>query len=450
MIFNLPVQNFMRTFFLVSFLLSSSLLGEEFDRLTLSNGDLFVGKVVSLDDGLIKLQSPHSEKLLEILNENLLKLSFAGQAGSSEVSNDLPKNSQQVVLDNGDLFPGELVALDEKAIIFQTWFTGDLTIERPQISSLLFGVTPQKSVYRGPNDLDEWDQENDRNWSASNGTLMARQRSTIGRNFNLPANFVFRSRISWESSPNCRIHLCSQETTTENNHAGDSYLVSLNSSGVQVQRILINDEGKPVYQILFNNAVSLRSQNANSVEVELLINRESRLISLYLDGKKAGLGLDPNEPPAGTCAIFESHNHANGDMNVSEIEVNEWDTKTQALRREPRVDDDSLDTLSVNEGDRYSGEVLSYDPTEDSQSFSIKTNLAPEPFSIPLEHCAVMYFARTDHEDFPKCRYRINLKIGGHLTVSRIKLGVDALTATHPWLGTLTIDRRVMKSITKS
>ena len=36
MIFNLPAQNFMRAFFLVSFLLSSSLLGEEFDRLMTS------------------------------------------------------------------------------------------------------------------------------------------------------------------------------------------------------------------------------------------------------------------------------------------------------------------------------------------------------------------------------------------------------------------------------
>jgi hypothetical protein len=446
-----PLAQFsMRALFLAPLLLTSSLFGEENDRLVLGNGDLFVGKVVSLDDGLIKLKSPHSETPLEILNENLQILSFADQKDSAEVSTDLPKNSQEVILGNGDRFPGELIALDDKAVTFQTWFTGDLSVQRAQISSLLFGVTPQTSIYRGPEDLDEWDQESERNWRVSEGILTAQQRATIGRDFNLPVNFVFKSRISWNSSPNSRIHLCSEKTTIENGYAGNSYLINLNSTGVQVQRVTYNDEGKPVIRRLFSNAVSLRSRKAKSIVVELLVDRESDGISLYLDGKKAGLFLDPYGSPAGTCAIFESQSHGQGDMTVSEIEVNDWDTKTQALLLEPRVDDDALDTLSTAEGDRHGGEILSYDPAEENPSFSIKTDFAPEPFSIPLEHCAVMYFARTEREDFPKCRYRINLKVGGHLTVSKIQLGAEFLTATHPWLGTLKIDRRVMKSITKS
>lgn len=438
----------MRSSFLLPILLSASLPGEEPDRLTLGNGDLFIGKVLSLDDRLIQLQSPHSETPLKILNENLVELRFAGPADSGSTA-DLPVNSQELFLENGDQFPGELIALDDKVITFQTWFTGDLVVKRPQIKSLLFGVTPQKPVYRGPRDIEEWDLENDRNWTVSDGSLVARQRSTIGRNFGLPINFAFRSRISWENSPNCRIHLCAMRTTTENNHAGDSYLVSLGSTGIQVQRVLVNADGDPVYQRLFNDEISLRSRTAKSVEVEILVDRESRRISLFLDGNKVGQGLDPNEPPAGSCAIFESLDHANGDMIVRDIEVNEWDTRTQALRLEPRAADD-LDTLSVAEGDRFSGSITTYDPTEGSQSFAIETELDPEPLVIPLRHCAVMYFAREEGTTFPQCRYRINLVSGGHLTVSQIKLGPDTLTATHPWLGMLKIDRRAMKSITKS
>lgn len=438
----------MRSFFLLPLFLSASLPGEEPDRLALGNGDLFIGKVIALDDRLIQLQSPHGEAPLEILNENLVELSFAG-AGGSETTADLPVNSQELLLENGDRLPGELIALDETTITFQTWFTGDLLVKRPQIKSLLFGVTPQKPVYRGPRDLEEWDMENDRNWSVSEGRLVARQRSTIGRNFGLPNNFAFRSRISWENSPNCRIHLCSIRTTTENNHAGDSYLVSLGSTGIQVQRILIEANGDPTYQRLFSDAISLSSRNAKSIELEILVDRESRQISVLLDGEKVGHGVDPNEPPSGSCAIFESLDHASGDMNVRDIEVNEWDTRTRALRLEPRAGNE-LDTLSVAEGDRFSGSITTYDPTKESESFAIKTDLDPDPLIIPLRHCAVMYFAREEGTTFPQCRYRINLLTGGHLTVSKIKLDPETLTATHPWLGTLKIDRRAMKSITKS
>jgi hypothetical protein len=36
------------------------------------------------------------------------------------------------------------------------------------------------------------------------------------------------------------------------------------------------------------------------------------------------------------------------------------------------------------------------------------------------------------------------------LTFSGIQLGEKKLTATHPWLGQLKIDRRIMRSISKS
>ena len=436
----------MRLTFAVTFAFSSALLGAgEEDQLTLANGDFFAGKVLALEDGLIQLRSPHSPEPLKILNDGLVSLSFAKREAKVGETDPLPKDPQEIILENGDRFPGELAALDQDQIRFKTWFTGELSIPRHQISSLLFSVTPQKSVYRGPKTLEGWNQESTRNWTLKDGKLSARQRSFIGRDFNLPDHFIFRSTISWENSPKCRVHLCARKTELENNNAGDSYLFSLSSSGLQLQRVSVDDDGETSYQQILNNSVGLRSESGKSVEVEIHINRANRMIHLFLNGEKVGQGIDPVEAPSGGCIIFESLDHSNSGMTVSEISIDEWDTKTRVLRLEPPAGED-LDTLAIKDGDRFSGSITSFDPTG---TFSIKTPLAPEPIVIPLEHCAVMYFSGIEELPESTGDYKINLRVGGSLTVSKIKLGADSLTATHPWLGELEIDRRAMKSITK-
>ena len=432
---------------LLSLLLTLPLVGGEKDRLTLGNGDFFAGKVLALDDGLIELQSPHSDTPLKILNDDLVELSFAGPAEAEPNRESLPRDPQEVILENGDRFPGELIGLDDQSITFRTWFTGDLAIERPTIDALLFGVTPQKVVYRGPNEIEEWERGNERDWSARNDSLVANQRSAIGRNFDLPDNFIFRCRIGWDNSPNCRVHLCTSEPKLSGKNAGDSYLITLGSSGINLQRILIDDDGDPTYQTLISDSVKLRSRNSKSAELELRVARDTGMLHLYLDGEKTGQALDPSPPPAGPCILFESQSYSNGDMTVKDLTLEEWDTKTQRLRREPRAAED-LDTLVVADGDRFSGQITTFEPAD--SSFVLQSKLTPAPLSIPVKHCAMMYFARDEDRPPWKGRYQINLRVGGQLTVSKIKLGPKFLTATHPRLGSLKIDRRVMESITKS
>jgi hypothetical protein len=137
------------------------------------------------------------------------------------------------------------------------------------------------------------------------------------------------------------------------------------------------------------------------------------------------------------------------DNSISNIIVNEWDTTTQLLRREPRAEDE-IDTLSVDDGDRFSGRILSYNPQDPNKPFIVQTPLSPNPVSIPLENCAVMYF--TKGTDIPKSKgqYRLALRTGGKLSLSGIQLGPDKLKANHPWLGKLEINRRVMLAISKS
>ena len=438
----------MRTSLIASLTMASLTATRANDQVSLKNGDLFFGKVIALTGGLIELQTPHSESPLKIVNEDLIRLNFSGANAESKAIEELPKNSQELFLRNGDSIPGEVVGLTSTHLSFQTWFTGLLEIPREQIDSVFFGVTPQRNVFRGPVGIEGWSQGNNGRWRYEDGTLTSRDKGFIGRDLQLPKNFIFSTEISWESSPNIRIHLCTEDPEPQDDGTSNSYLLNLNSGGIQVKRVMPAGARGPKFQTLITSSQNLQNMSSKSCQIELRVDRTTKILQLYLDGEKLGQGVDPTESPEGSSLLLESLSSGSSDNNVSNIMVHEWDTTTQLLRREPRAEDE-LDTLSVDDGDRFSGEIISYDPTLPTKPFTVKTPLSPDPITIPLENCAVMYFTKGENSRKSTGQYNLALRTGGKLTLSGIQLGAEKLKANHPWLGKLEIDRRVMQSISK-
>ncbi|MDF1713888.1 MAG: hypothetical protein P1U90_16745 [Akkermansiaceae bacterium] len=438
----------MRTSLIAGLTMASLTATRANDQVSLKNGDLFFGKVIALTGGLIELQTPHSESPLKIVNEDLIRLNFSGANAESKATEELPKNSQELFLRNGDSIPGEVVGLTSTHLSFQTWFTGLLEIPREQIDSVFFGVTPQRNVFRGPVGIEGWSQGNNGRWRYEDGTLTSRDKGFIGRDLQLPKNFIFSTEISWESSPNIRIHLCTEDPEPQEDGTSNSYLLNLNSGGIQVKRVMPAGARGPKFQTLITSSQNLQNMSSKSCQIELRVDRTTKILQLYLDGEKLGQGVDPTESPEGSSLLLESLSSGSSDNNVSNIMVHEWDTTTQLLRREPRAEDE-LDTLSVDDGDRFSGEIISYDPTLPTKPFTVKTPLSPDPITIPLENCAVMYFTKGENSRKSTGQYNLALRTGGKLTLSGIQLGAEKLKANHPWLGKLEIDRRVMQSISK-
>ncbi|MDB2673862.1 hypothetical protein N9Y81_02810 [Akkermansiaceae bacterium] len=438
----------MRTSLIAGLTLASLIAAKANDQISLKNGDLFFGKVIALKGGLIELQTPHSETPLRILNKDLVRLNFSAVSSESENSDELPKNSQELFLRNGDSIPGEVVGLTPTHLSFQTWFSGLLEIPREQIDSVFFGVTPQRNIFRGPVGIEGWSQANNGRWRYEDGTFTSRDKGFIGRDLKLPKNFIFSADIGWESSPNIRIHLCTDDPEPQEDGTSDSYLLNLNSSGIQVKRVMPAGAKGPKFKTLISSTQNIRDKSGKTCQLELRVDRNTKILQLYLDGEKLGQGIDPTVSPEGPALLLESMSSGGADNSVSNIMIHEWDTTTQLLRREPRAEDE-LDTLSVDDGDRFSGKILSYDPTLPNKPFTVETPLSPKPISIPLENCAVMYFTKGESVPESAGQYNLSLRTGGKLTLSGIQLGSEKLKANHPWLGELEIDRRVMQSISK-
>ncbi len=116
------------------------------DQLTFDGGSRLCGELTALSaDGNGSAVWPHAAGAA---------LPFAGCGLRTVVLKERPAPERRdgrdaVVLDNGDRLPGELVSLDDKRLVLDTWYAGRLQVDRGRIRQLFpdeFG----RVCYRGP------------------------------------------------------------------------------------------------------------------------------------------------------------------------------------------------------------------------------------------------------------------------------------------------------------
>ena len=413
------------------------------DLVTLNNGNLFKGKVLGLADNTIRLNSPHSSSPLRIVGEKLRHIRF----DNGDLRNN-PNHSQLINLKNGDSLPGQVTALDEATLSFDTWFAGSLKVSRQDVDSVYFGVTPQKPLFQGPEGIDEWEHEND--WDYFDNSLRASRAGAIGREMNLPKDFILSTTITWHNSPQLQVFLCSDAPSIDPELGSNNYLLKINPSGLEVRRQLSKEVQGSRYHSLLSSKLNLNSFKSGNkaLTVELRINRREGIIHLYLDGEYIKQGIDPKTPPTGTCLIYDSTSSSRQDLHIRNIILKEWDTVTQKLRRESRADKQS-DTLATGDGDRYSGNVTGFKNIDDQGHFTVSSPLLGEPLAIPSEHCSVIYFSEKEQALSKRHPFKLAMHSGGALSLSEVTLGDNTLSATHPSLGDLNMDRRILSEITR-
>ena len=412
------------------------------DLITLNNGDHFTGKISGLSDGVIELISPHSETPLSIMSEELRELSFEpAPAGDT-------KNHRHLVnLRNGDSIPGDVSALDDQKLTLHTWYAGDLAISRSLIQSVFFEAAPQRLIYEGPDAITNWQQDD--NWRTNDDSFSSNGRGSLSRDLELPEDFIVSFDLAWKSTPSFRFHFCTESNIGSDNK--DGFYLSLTSQGFVLNRMIPDDgSGKPRIQGLSGPNIRADEFKGNRVIVELRVARSQKVTYLYLNGNYAGQYTDPGaDSPSGNRLIFESRNSTRRQYAVRSIEVREWDAVTRRLNREKQLEEES-DTLATDEGDLFTGQIHSRKVVDDRAVYQMKIPLSDRPVMIPENRCSVLYFTEAEVTDPVASPYELALATGGSLSLSGITLGKKEMTAKHPWLGELTLDRRILREMKNS
>lgn len=408
------------------------------DRVNLKDGSTLRGTVRGIEgDHKITIDSELSAKPIHIRGDALRSISFdvAQQRGAHQ------GHPQRLHLINGDILPGKLLSLDETQLSYHTWYAGDLTIKRSHAKSIDFGVAPQKMVYSGPKPLTEWIDNDD--WEYEDGRLMCDTSGTIAAEKVLPKQFIMRFRLEWENSPNFRIYFC--DDYLKRTGSADRYYFEFNSAGSQLKRQTA--EGDRRWFTLAQSHRRPEEFRGRGVNVELRVDRERRRIFVYLNGEKLERAGDPIDSiPTGTGIMLQSQ--AGGDLKniVSRLEIFEWDAITE-LRRNEGHDDPKTDGLVDVEGQHISGTAKKMEEEEGMRRIVFESPFNNEALKVRTNRISSLYFKTAENAPDGHAPIKFDLRGGGELQLSSLALGDKTLTATHPLLGALTLNRESLEQL---
>lgn len=413
---------------------ATSAAGE--DRVSLEDGSVLRGTVRSIGaDGEVVLDSPLASEAVSLRGDAVQSISF-----------DMPfaearGHSELLHLTNGDVLPGNVRALDAEGLTLQTWYAGTIRVGRRFARAVDFGVTPQKLVYQGPGDLSGWSDNED--WELEDGKLVCGTTGTIVRDGVLPQQFILRFRVEWENGPKFRIYFCDDHL--ERTGLADRYYFEINSKGSQLKRQTASGDRQ-----WFTLAQSYRLPEEfarRGVDVEIRVDRVQRLLYLYLDGEKIQRTADSiDEFPTGTGVMLQSL--ASGELKniVPRIEIYEWDAITE-LRRDEGHEDPSTDGIVDIEGQHFSGSARALVREGDEEWIVFESPFNPDPLKIRANRISSLYFKDSGESTEANTPLQVDLRGGGKLQLTSLALGDETLSAQHPLLGDLRLNREALQQL---
>lgn len=157
------------------------------------------GEITGMDaDGTILLVAPVSAKPLLIKGDQVIKVDF----GVSDEKTLLP--DQRLELTNGDILPVRVNSMDDGLLRVESPVFGQLAIPREAVSSLQLGIIAEKMIYSGPEDFSGWkrNEGGEQAWDHEEGGFVAKGQGTLSRDVFLPEKFILRFSFAWRNHPN--------------------------------------------------------------------------------------------------------------------------------------------------------------------------------------------------------------------------------------------------------
>ncbi len=214
---------------LLSILLCCLALPTQAETLEFKNGDRLIGDILSMTPNSLTLSCPLANAPLEIYPSAIRKITFP-------VPSDLPNaHTQRLTLTNGDTFPCKILSLDNKELHITTWYAGNFTIPRQHIQALQFGISEEKTLFLASGQPNQWDvQKGKWSWSQKNSSFSCSGLGTLAQEVELPDNIQFSFTLAWRETPKCIFRFCAENSTPNKNQ--NTYELQFNSAGLRILR----------------------------------------------------------------------------------------------------------------------------------------------------------------------------------------------------------------------
>jgi len=405
------------------------------DDLTLTGEARLTGKVRSINEaGVVELTSALSPGPVLLKSGAVAKVEFSAP-------DSVPNPPASLIeLANGDVLPATIESLDDKNLNVVTPDAGRLTIPRAALKSMQLGVHTRKVVYSGPRNLEEWSRDGDgaKNWTFANKSLVANGPALASKDFETPQQFILKFTLKWQTTPGFKIFFA--DPLIPKAEAVDRYYLQFAGAGPEIKRE--SSQGTH-FQTVIISAATPDKYPANQVEVEIRVDRKTSRLHLFLDGEPEGAGVDPiGKAPVGNGVTLVSTAQPGTNQEILGIEVIEFDNTRSRHRAEDRGDP-KTDSLISRDEDRWGGHLTGIHPGPEGAVFSFKSDFQEEPLELSEADVSTIFFAKPEQEALPNQvhPFALRLRGDGSLRVSSCTFSEDAISAVHPLLGALKINR---------
>ena len=264
-----------------------------------------------------------------------------------------PLETERLALTNGDILPGNLVALTTETLSFQALAGGKLQIPRTHADTLRLGIRPQTVRYEGPTPLADWDGSGVENWSELGNTqkgILIEEQGEISRDAELGNQFVISFKLSWSNRAYFRLYFGHSDQKANKKNR---YYIDLSNNEAVLKRE--QTEG-PRYVPLID-IKEVEAFDDNEVQVEIRVNRLTSTLELELDGKLVRQVIDQAPPTTGNLISISRSRDDSTSNYLSNFKVLYWDTLAE-MPIEEEAGNAHADSLVNSKGERMSGVLL--------------------------------------------------------------------------------------------
>lgn len=195
--------------------LASAGIAEEQSTVRFSNSDRLSGALELLTTDRLVWKSAVLEKPTPFFLKNVIDLTLVAKISESRAGAEAA-----ITLTNGDLLRGQLVSVADDVVEMDTEVAGRMRFNRLMISDIRISDRPEY-IYRGPTGLDGWTQSGGESaWTYQNSEFRATAAGSIARDVMLPDECSIAFDAAWRGSLGLELDFFSNDLATERPASG--------------------------------------------------------------------------------------------------------------------------------------------------------------------------------------------------------------------------------------
>lgn len=332
----------------------------------LANHDQLGGELALIGKDRILWNSPLLEKPAPFLLNKVQELNL-----QTVVPESLANYEAVVSLTNGDALRGQLASVTDKAVELDTWYAGRVLVNRPMVESVRIEDRP-KLLFRGPDSLDGWIQDESseksgKGWTYEAGALQSHGGGTISRDVNLPDVCRIAFNIEWHSNLSTTLRFSADLGSKAN--PPNCYEL-----GMQRRFVVLRKRFPGAQQFAPGSQNVPEFSENEKARVEMCMDRRKGVFNLIVDGRSVVVWTDQNPNDVVTGGGIQFFTGDSNPARISRIEVSAWDgvieqqpeqedllgaEQQENEAKEAKAKQAESGRMMLRNGDSMAGEVLS-------------------------------------------------------------------------------------------